>query len=133
MTIGMATKALMAWALILVLAIANGGLREAVLIPNLGRTLGFFLSGLWLSCLIVLVAYLTASWVGARSVRAQALVGLGWLIATLVFEFSFGLLQGMPFADILEAYTFKDGNIWPLVLAVTALAPWVAAKLRRGS
>lgn len=130
MTIGMATKALMAWVWILVLAIANGGLREAVLIPNLGQTLGFLLSGLLLSCLIVLVAYLTAPWIGARSARAQSLVGLGWLSATLVFEFSFGLLQGMPLADILEAYTFKDGNIWPLVLAVTASAPWVAAKLR---
>ena len=130
MSIEMALKALAAWALILVLAIANGTLREAAFLPNFGRIASFLLSGLLLSCVIVLVAYFALPWIGARSDQELALVGLEWLIATLIFEFSFGLLRGKPLAEILEAYTFKDGNIWVLVLLVTALAPWVAGKLR---
>ena len=130
MSIEMALKALAIWALILVLAIANGTLREAVLMPNFGRMPSFLLSGFLLSSVIVLVAYFALSWIGARSDQELALVGLEWLSATLIFEFTFGLFRGKSLAEILEAYTFKDGNIWVLVLLVTALAPWVAGKLR---
>ena len=59
------------------------------------------------------------------------LVGFGWLALTLAFEFSFGLAQGKSWPVMLEAYTFNDGNLWPLVLAVTASAPFIAAKIRR--
>ena len=56
--------------------------------------------------------------------------GVEELFLTLAFEFSFGLLRGKTMAELFSAYAFKDGNIWPLVLAVTAMAPWLAAKLR---
>ncbi|MGB1950071.1 MAG: hypothetical protein ACPHQ9_04820 [Marinobacter sp.] len=57
-------------------------------------------------------------------------MGFGWLALTLSFEFSFGLAQGKSWPVILEAYTFKDGNLWPVVLAVTTCAPFIAAKMR---
>ena len=130
MPIEMALKALAVWTLILVLAIANGTLREAALIPNFSRMASYLLSGILLSCGIVLVAYFASPWIGARSDQELALVGLEWVIATLIFEFSFGLLRGKSLAEILEAYTFKNGNIWVLVLLVTAMAPWLVGKLR---
>ena len=40
------------------------------------------------------------------------------------------LSRGKPLSEILEAYTFKDGNIWPVVLLITAAAPWLASMLR---
>jgi hypothetical protein len=52
-------------------------------------------------------------------------IGLGWLALTLIFEFSFGLWQGKSLQVLLEAYTFKDGNIWPVILVVTVLAPYL--------
>jgi len=125
-----AIKALAIWAGILVLAVLNGALREAFLIPKLGTAAGLILSGVLLSALIFVVAYLSLPWLGARR-RAELLgIGLGWLALTLVFEFSFGLWQGKSWQVLLEAYTFKGGNIWPAVLVVTALAPYLAAKLR---
>ncbi len=65
-----------------------------------------------------------------RTNGAAILVGAGWLALTLIFEFSFGLRRGASMSEILGAYTFQEGNIWPLVLLITALAPWLAAKLR---
>ncbi|MEQ9547444.1 MAG: hypothetical protein RIK85_15685 [Marinobacter sp.] len=59
------------------------------------------------------------------------LVGFGWLALTLAFEFSFGLAQGKSWPVMLEAYTFRDGNLWPIVLVVTACAPFIAARVRR--
>lgn len=123
-------KSLTIWLVILFCAVANGALREGVLIPHLGKAPGFFLSGVLLSALILVITFLALPWLGAH--RQAQLIGLGafWLALTLVFEISFGRFQGKPWAVILEAYTFKDGNIWPVVLLVTAAAPCVAARLR---
>ena len=125
-----ALKAMAIWSGILVLAVLNGALREAIFIPRLGMTAGLVLSGVLLSSLIFAVAYFSLPWTGARRITELLGIGLGWLAATLVFEFSFGLWQGQSWQVMLEAYTFKGGNIWPAVLVVTALAPYLAARLR---
>ncbi|SMP65262.1 hypothetical protein SAMN06295888_11265 [Desulfonatronum zhilinae] len=125
-----ALKALTIWTGILVLAVANGILRESVLIPGLGTPAALVLSGLLLSALIIGVAYISLPWLQISRPVQFWLVGFGWLALTLVFEFSFGIWQGKSWPVLLEAYTFKGGNIWPVVLAITALAPYLAAKLR---
>ncbi|SDB61458.1 hypothetical protein SAMN05660653_03198 [Desulfonatronum thiosulfatophilum] len=123
-------KAIPVWCCILVFAVANGGFREAVLLPKLGSPTALIVSGLLLSFVIVGVAYLALPWLGVRRPLHLLTVGLLWLALTLVFEFSFGLWQGKSWETLLEAYTFRDGNIWSLVLAVVAFAPLIAAKLR---
>lgn len=127
---GVVLKALMIWAAILVLAILNGALREAFLIPWLGTVPGLVLSGVLLSAFIIGVTYVALPWLDARRVSQLLAVGLGWFALTLVFEFSLGVWQGKSWSVLLEAYTFKGGNIWPVVLLVTALAPYIAARLR---
>ncbi|MBL3558229.1 MULTISPECIES: hypothetical protein [Marinobacter] len=127
-----AFKSLLVWFGILALAIANGIIREMVLLPAFGIPAAFILSGLLLSTLILGAAYLALPWLGLDQASQQWAVGFGWLALTLVFEFSFGLAQGKSWPVLLEAYTFRDGNIWPVVLATTACAPFVAAKLRTG-
>ena len=125
-----ALKALAVWVGIVMLAVLNGTLREAVLVPKLGTAAGLVLSGVLLSVLILVVAYLSLPWLGARRPVELLGIGLVWLGLTLVFEFSFGRWQGKSWPEMLEAYTFKGGNIWPVVLVVTAIAPYLAAKLR---
>ena len=129
-TVEVAAKALAIWVVILVLAIINGTFREAVLIPKLGSSSGLFLSGLLLSLLILAATYLLLPWLGIRRSGQLLLIGVCWLALTLVFEFSFGLLRGKALSEILGAYTFKGGNIWSVVLVVTAVAPCLAARLR---
>ena len=130
MAISLAAKALVIWLAILMLAMANGFLREFVLMPRLGNPASLVLSGLLLSALILGVTYLSVPWLQPRGSAQYWLVGFGWLALTLVFEFSFGLGQGKSWSVMLEACSFKGGNLWPVVLAVTALAPYLAAKLR---
>lgn len=112
------------------MAIANGIFREVFLTRNFGEAAGLVGSGVLLSCLIVFVTYLSLPWLGVLGGSQLIGIGLMWLVLTLVFEFSFGLAQGKPLSVLLEAYSFEGGNIWPLVLLVTALAPWLAAKVR---
>lgn len=127
-----AMRALLIWAGILVLAIANGALRQFVLMAWLGNPAAQVLSGLVLSALILGVACWSLPWLQIRHPAQLWSVGVGWLVLTLLFEFSFGRGQGKSWQALFEAYTFKDGNIWPVVLVVTVLAPYIAARLRRG-
>jgi len=124
-------KALVLWLAILALAIANGLLREKILIPRLGSTTGLVSSGILLSAGVLLVAWAGAPWYGSLTSWQWMLVGAFWLGLTLMFEFGFGrLVQHKTWGEMLEAYTFKDGNIWPLVLLVTLVAPWLVAKIK---
>lgn len=126
-----AAKALAVWLGILVLAVANGAFREAVLLPALGKPAGLVLSGVLLSGLILVLAYLALPWFGRAPISRDFAIGSGWLCLTLAFEFAFGhLIQDKPWSQLVEAYTFKDGNIWPVVLLVTAAAPYVSARIR---
>lgn len=123
-------KALAVWLLILLLAITNGVLRESVLLPTLGLPSGMIVSGLVLCALILIVSYLALPWLAVHKRKQQWSLGLFWLFLTLGFEFSFAALQGQSLVEILAAYTFTDGNLWPVVLVVTALAPRLMARLR---
>lgn len=128
---GIPGKALVVWLGILILAVANGVLREAVLLPVLGKPEALILSGILLSVLILAVAYLALPWFGRMPAARYFAIGLGWLCLTLVFEFTFGrLAQGKPWPELLEAYAFRDGNLWPVVLLITAAAPYIAARIR---
>jgi len=123
-------KSILAWCFILVLAMLNGLFREAVLLPAAGKTTAFFLSGVLLSALILLVAVALARRLAFDSPARCFSAGFLWLILTLLFEFGFGLIQGQSWTKMLENYTFQEGNIWPIVLLVILFAPSIAARLR---
>lgn len=127
----MLPKAAAVWLVILACAILNGALREAVLLPALGKPAALVASGILLSGLILAVSVATIRWLGPRSAGQALGLGLVWLCLTLGFEFGFGrLVQHNEWSEILAAYTFKDGNLWPLVLVVTCLAPLLAQRIR---
>lgn len=104
-------------------------MREAIFVPWLGSTAGLAFSGLLLSLIIFGVAYLSVPWLEAGRPAHLWAVGLGWLALALLFEFSFGFWQGKSLAKLMEAYSFRGGDLWPLVLGVIALAPYAAARL----
>jgi len=103
-------------------------LREAVLLPSFGVTMGFIASGVILCGVILAIAYLSAGWIAAQGKKQLFLVGFLWLAATLAFEFSFGLLRGLSLSEILSAYTFANGNLWPFVLILTFFAPILTSR-----
>ena len=130
----MILRTLAIWIGLLVLAILNGGFREAVLVPRLGRGVGHAVSTVMLSALILGAGWISTPWIGPRSVQEAWTIGLIWVSLTLAFEFAFGrYVQHKSWGELLDAYAFKDGNVWPVVLAVTLLAPPAAAHLQARS
>jgi hypothetical protein len=67
---------------------------------------------------------------GVIGTRELLAVGLIWFVLTLGFDLLLGMAQGERLRQQLDAYLFKRGNLWPVVLLVTAGAPYLAAKLR---
>ena len=123
-------KAAAVWILILGLAFSNAALRELVLIPRLGKVRGLTASGVILALLVLLVAWVSVPWLDARRASEWIAIGLGWFVSTVAFDLLLGATQGEGIRQQLDAYLFKQGNLWPVVLLVTASAPWLAARLR---
>ena len=118
------------WFALLVVAVANGGFREALLIPRFGPHTGHIVSTIMLCAGILIVTYLAVAWIHPGSPRDAIAIGLAWLALTLAFEFGFGRARGKAWAELLADYDVLKGRIWVLVLVTTAVAPYLAAQAR---
>ena len=124
-------KAIGIWCLLVVCAILNGLFREKILNPYLGQDIALPISGIILSLLILAVAWLFISFFGARKPVDYWLIGGLWLGITLAFEFLFGhYVIGKSWEEILEVFDLTRGNLFLLVLLITATAPWLVAKIK---
>ncbi len=127
----MTIRILLLWAAIIPMAIANGIFRDAVLVRSLGQKRARTVSGLSLSAVILAWTILTITWVPLPSLMQYAGVGLLWLTLTVAFEFFFGrVVAKKTWQELLRAYRFENGDIWPLVLMAVAVSPVAAALLR---
>ena len=125
-------KTFFVWCLIVPLAIINGIFRELLLVPMLGMTAALPTSGLLLALLIFGLTWLFLPVFGLLRGRQYFWIGVAWLALTILFEFGFGrFIAGKSWHALLAAYDISSGNLWPAVLVVTALSPWLAAKQRR--
>ena len=126
----MILRALAVWLLLLVLAVINGLFRERVLIPAIGEVAGRIASTLLLGTLILGATSVTIRWIAPATARAAIAIGIAWLLLTLAFEFGFGRASGKSWDELLADYDVLRGRIWPLVLIITAAAPWLTGRWR---
>jgi hypothetical protein len=123
----MIIRALLVWVGLLVVAILNGGFREAVLAPRLGGSLAHGLSTVMLSLFIVALGWVTTPWVEPGSLQDAWLIGGVWVALTLAFEFLGGhFIFGKPWQTLLADYNLFAGRIWVMVLIVTLMTPVIA-------
>jgi hypothetical protein len=120
----MLARSALAWLLILVLAILNGALRQALLIPRIGDRAGHIVSTLLLSGMILAATWLLLPWLRPLTARDAWTIGATWLVLTTAFEFLGGhYLFGTPWPRLVADYNVARGRIWILVLATALLAP----------
>ena len=124
-------KATGIWLVIVVAAIFNGVFREKVLVPVSGAGFALPLSGVLLAILVFLITFASISFIGSSVTKTYLLVGLLWVVLTLSFELLFGhFIVGKPWHEIMQIFNIQKGNLFIVVLFVTAISPWVAAKAR---
>ena len=125
------SRALVVWLLLIAVEFIHGIFRTIFLVPIVGdfraRQIGVFIG----SALILLVAYLFVGWLRAPNTKSLVLVGLLWLVLTVVFEFGFGhFVFRRSWESLGEDYDVPSGGLLPIGLVVLMLSPWIAAWLR---
>lgn len=117
-------KSLIIWLCFIPVAILNGGLREYLLAKAIGEEWALPVSGITLSVCIFLITWmLLPRMIKAFTSKNGWLIGIGWALLTIVFEFAAGLAGGSTVSELLAAYNPLSGNLWLLVLATTLLSP----------
>ena len=112
------------WFPLLVLAVANGALRETVLGKHFSA-----LAAHQISCLtgsLLLFGFITAMsrWWPFATAQEALLTGSAWLVMTVAFEFLFGRYGGhKTWRELLADYDVSSGRLWPLVLVTVFAAP----------
>ena len=124
-------KATGIWLLIVIAAIINGVIREKLIVPMAGIETALPLSGITLSIIIFLISLVSVPFIGAMESKTFLTIGVLWVLLTLSFEFLFGhYIVGKSWKEIMQVFNMQKGDLFIVVLFVTALSPWVAAKLR---
>jgi len=112
----------------MVIAVASGMLREALLTPSFGELRAHQIGTLVVCLLIAGVIGVAVK--RLRPTPTQALgVGFAWVIMTVAFEISvFHFIVGHPMTSLLADYNLAAGRLWPLVLLTEFITPWWLAR-----
>ena len=111
------------------IAVGNGSFRVSVLIPRIGEQCGHIISTLMLCCFIAALVWFFIRWLKPKTPAAAILLGAFWVALTLTFEFGFGhFVAQKSWAELLNDYNVLRGRIWPLVLVVTGISPYIASR-----
>jgi hypothetical protein len=120
----MYSRALAIWLLLLILAVLNGAIREALVTPRFGEQGGHIISTAILCAAIIIVAWFSISWIGPKNGREALVVGIVWVALTIAFEFLAGHYAfGNSWERLIADYNVFRGRIWILVLLANLVAP----------
>jgi len=124
-------RGIAAWFLIIAVETVHGVIRTLLIEPALGdlraRQVGVFIG----SALIIAVSLITVRWIGARSAHELLMIGVIWVILTVVFEFILGFfVAGLSIDRILSDYDLSRGGLMVFGLLIMLAAPYTAAYLR---
>ncbi|WP_418286261.1 hypothetical protein [Halorubrum sp. DTA46] len=113
------------WVVMAIIAVANGGFRELVLIPRFGDYPGHVLSTALLVIAILVVSFGFFWSISIAYSRPElVIIGIGWTVLTVGFEFLVGYVEGTPVSVTLGQYNVLAGQVWiavPLTLLVSPL------------
>jgi len=113
------------------LAFLNGGLREIVINPLVGKEYGQPISCFSLCLLLFVLCWFFIPKIGRGTAKTYLIIGLLWMLLTVLFETCLELLTGNTFAGVLKTYDIITGNLWLLVVLFVGIAPWLTAKTRK--
>lgn len=125
-------RAFLVWLIIIGVETGHGILRSLLLMPAVGDFRARQISVFTGSVLIFGVAYVFIDWILARTRNGLIVVGLLWVLLTVIFEVVLGrLVLGLPWTRITEDYDLSKGGLLGLGLLFMAAAPSLALSLRR--
>ena len=129
--LGIVTRAIAVWLILIAAEILHGVARGILLVPHVGEFRSNQIGVLTGSIIILAIALALVRWIGASRPSDLLLVGVLWLVLTLAFEILFGrFVVGASWERIATDYNVLEGGLLPLGMLVLLLSPLVAGKVR---
>lgn len=121
----------LAWFGLVILAIANGALREKTYGLHMSELAAHQLSTLTGVVLFGLYIYLLTGFFRLESSKQALLIGTLWVGMTVVYEFIFGhYAMGHSWEKLLYDYNIFKGRVWIVVLICSQFFPYLFYKMR---
>lgn len=149
-------RALAVWLLIIACEAIHGTLRTLFLAPVIGDFPARQVSVFTGIVIIFTIAWFTHRWMMVlpkaaaspsrhsreggnpaslapitSSTRTLWHIGAMWVLLTVVFEVTLGLLLGLSWQRILEDYDLRNGGLMLFGLMAMFATPWVVARIRK--
>jgi hypothetical protein len=119
------------WIGMVIIAIMNGAIRDALYGKRLGELTAHQISTFTLIILSGLYIWLLGLTWEITSPGQAVTIGLIWLALTVAFEFLFGhYVVKHPWNRLLHDYNLLKGRIWVLVLIWITIAPYIFSRFR---
>ena len=126
-------RVLLVWVLLAVLMSVNGVFREAVLVPQAGRAAADIISAaLGIGIILGTTGFFFRRLRGEPASRL-ATISVLLVALTVLFELVVGhWVDGKSWSELAANYALWEGRLWPILLLVLALTPFLWARSPRG-
>jgi hypothetical protein len=120
------SRILTTWVFLAIAMSLNGIFREAVLKRAMAGSAADAVSALLGAAIILLVTRPMFRPLRGSPDRVLAMTSLVLVVLTVVFEFAVGLyVDHKSWTELLDNYAVWRGRLWPILLALVALTPFV--------
>jgi hypothetical protein len=123
--------AVVAWVVLLLLALTNGVIRNKFYEHRLDNLIAHYISVFTLVLLISIVSYFLVL-LCTPPMTPSGAIGVGgvWVACSLLFEFGAGhYFAGMKWKQLLADYDISRGRLLGLVIVAQLAGPWVVFHL----
>lgn len=127
----MLIKYIITWFGIMILAVINGAIREALYKSYTGELAAHQISTVILLILITFYLWVLLSYWPLKSSPQAWSIGFIWLLMTLSFEFGVGrFVAGNPWSKLFHDYNLLAGRVWIFIPLWVLSAPYVLSRMR---
>ena len=113
------------WFPMLLIAILNGTLREALFKKWMSDLPAHQISTFTLLFFFAYYIYFVIKRFPPMSAFQAIVIGLLWLVLTIGFEFGFGIWRGNSWNKLLTDYNLTKGRLWVLIPLWIMIAPYL--------
>lgn len=126
----MTFKHILLWLPMILIAFANAMLREMVIIKHYSEYHAHQLSTITLIIFCALYVWLVYPMLQIQRPAHAWVIGMLWVLLTVIFEFALGRLTGKSWTFLLENYNLLAGRIWLIFLISLLFLPYLVHTIR---
>ena len=127
----MSTKHFLLWLPMIAIAFANAAIRQLFFIKYFSELRAHQLSTITLIILCFIYVGFVFPFLSIQNGKQAILIGLIWVVLTVLFEFSLGRIVNRSWKNLLQDYSIIEGRIWLLFLICLFFMPFVLYTLRK--